>query len=112
MDIGQAQSRTDDTPRTLDIVLDPPVVFNNRTITELHLEEPTGDQVERAEAELAQNVSIHSMRKYQIALVSLCSGEPRQAVGKMRISQIKEAADFLSGFISGGQATGETSSPT
>lgn len=87
--------------RTLDIEIDPPIVFNDRTYTTLHLEEPTGQMVLNAEAELAGGMNMHSMRRYQFALVSHGGKIPRQAVDKMRISQIREAADFLSQFIGG-----------
>ena len=95
-------------PRVLTIEIDPPIEWNNKTYDRLHLEEPTGHMVERAESELAGNMSVHALRKYQIALVSHASGQPRQVIERMRISQIREASDFLSRFIGGGQATGES----
>jgi hypothetical protein len=98
----------DDLPRFLDIEIDPPVEWNGKTYSTLHLEEPTGQQIERAEAELAAVVNIHTLRKYQFAIVSQASGMPRQAVEKMRISQIKQAADFLTSFTSSGPETGES----
>ena len=94
-------------PRTLTIHLDPPIEVNGRTFTELHLEEPTAQMVERAEAELAGNMSVHALRKYQIAFVSQGSKTPRAVIERMRITQVKEAADFLSSFLgSGGPETG------
>lgn len=95
-------------PRTLELDLDPPIEANGRSYASLHLEEPTARMVERAEAELAAGVTVHALRKYQIALVSQASGLPRAVVEQMRISQVREAADFLSAFIGGGPATGET----
>lgn len=95
-------------PETLDIELDPPIEWNNSTYHQIHLEEPTGHMVERAEAELAGNMNVHTMRKYQIALVSQASNTPRQVIERMRISQIVEASDFLQRFIASGRATGET----
>jgi hypothetical protein len=105
---ASAEPDLDDLPRTLDIELDPPVEDNGKTYSTLHLEEPTGLMVERAEAELAGAMSVHALRKYQISLVSHGAGVPRSVVNKMRISQIREAADFLSRFIGGGPPTGET----
>jgi signal recognition particle subunit SEC65 len=97
---------SDDNARTLTIYLDPPIDGSNgRTYTELLLEEPTAKMVERAEAELGGNMSVHALRKYQIALVSQGSKTPRDVVEKMRISQVKEAADFLGLFIAGGPET-------
>jgi hypothetical protein len=96
-----------DLPRTLELDIDPPIEWNGKTYATMHLEEPTGHQIERAEAELAVAVNVHTLRKYQFAIISQASGMPRQAVEKMRISQIKEAADFLTSFISAGPETGE-----
>jgi hypothetical protein len=98
----------DDLPRFLDIEIDPPVEWNGKTYSTMHLSEPTGVQIERAEAELAAVVNIHTLRKYQFAIVSQASGVPRQAVEKMRISQIKQAADFLTSFTTSGPETGES----
>ncbi|HSR78764.1 MAG TPA: phage tail assembly protein [Xanthobacteraceae bacterium] len=105
---GEIAEPGGDEPRVLDIELDPPIEWNNKTYETLHLEEPTAHMVERAEQELAGNMSVHALRKYQIALVSHASGQPRQVIERMRISQVREAADFLSRFIGGGQATGES----
>jgi hypothetical protein len=98
--------RADNPARTFDMVIDPPITGSNgKEYETLHLEEPTGRMVERAEAELV-TMNVHTLRKYQIALVSQASGTPRDVVEKMRISQIREAADFLSSFIGGGPPTG------
>ena len=100
-----------DEPRTLDIEIEPPLELNGNVYSTLHLEEPTAHMVERAEAELAGKnyfQDLHALRKYQIALVSQASGWPRAVIERMRISQVREASDFLSIFIAGGQATGET----
>jgi hypothetical protein len=95
-----------DNPRVLDIEIDPPVEWNGKTYNVLHLKEPTGRQVERAEGELTANSNFQSLRKYQFALLSLVSGVPRQVIEQMRITQINEGTDFLRPFISGGQETG------
>jgi hypothetical protein len=96
-------------PRTKEIELYEPIIgSNNQRYDTLHLEEPTANMVERAEQELSGNMSVHALRKYQIALVSQGAKVPRDVVAKMRISQVKEAADFLSSFIGGGPAIGET----
>lgn len=108
MDAFADQMTKDDPPRVKDIEFTEAIDWNGKTFTTLHLEEPTGQMIERAELELANNVSVHALRKYQIALVSQGSGVPRQVIEKMKISQIKEAADFLSSFIGGGPPTGET----
>lgn len=100
--------RDDAFPRVLDIDIEPPLEVNGKTYSSLHLEEPTARMVERAEAELAGNMSVHSLRKYQIALVSQGAAVPRAVIEQMRISQVREAADFLSSFIGAGPPTGET----
>src|SRR5262249_42795894 len=87
--------------RTLDIAIEPPITVNDRTYTTLHLEEPSAQMVVAAEAELAGPMNVHSLRKYQIALVSQGSKTPRAVIERMRISQVREAADFLSQFIGG-----------
>lgn len=102
-------------PTTLDIELDPPIEKNGTTYTTLHFEEPTGKQVERAETELTAGgtqPSLHHLRRYQFALLSLCAGVPRSVIEEMRISQIEEAALFLASFSNAGPRTGATRSPT
>lgn len=94
--------------RTLDLDLDPPIEFNGKSYAVLHLEEPTGRMIERAEQELSGPVNVHTLRKYQFAIVSLASSAPRGVIEQMRISQIEEAASFLASFTGGGRQTGET----
>lgn len=96
----------DDTPRVLSIDIDPPIEHNGKSYSVMNLEEPTGRQIERAESELAPGVNVHTLRKYQFALVSQASGLPRAVVEQMKISQIKKAADFLAPFIAAGPETG------
>jgi hypothetical protein len=103
---GAAPALPDDLPRVLDIEVDPPVEWNGNTYATLHLEEPTGQMIVKSEQELAQGANFAALRKYQFALVSNASGVPRQAIEKMRISQIQQAFDFLSRFMPSGPATG------
>lgn len=100
--------RNPDLPLVLDLDIDPPVEWNGRTFTTLHLEEPTGQMIVKSEQELANGANFAALRRYQFALVSNASGIPRQAIELMRISQIQEAADFLSSFLPGGLGTGES----
>lgn len=98
----------DDLPRTLTLDIDPPIEANGKTYTTLYLEEPTAQMVERAEQEYAGGqMTVHTIRKHQIALVSQGSKTPRAVIEKMRISQLEEASDFLSSFIGAGRRTGE-----
>jgi Phage tail assembly chaperone proteins, E, or 41 or 14 len=96
----------DDLPKFLVIEIDPPVEWNGKTYSELRLEEPTGKMIVKSEQELANGANFASLRNYQFALVSNCSGVPRQAIELMRITQIQKAADFLSAFMPGGRQIG------
>jgi hypothetical protein len=92
---------------THDIVIDPPVEFSDgKTYDHLHLAEPLAGQMRQAENELKGEVNVYTLRSYQIALVSHCSGVPRGVIEKMRISQVDEASAFLQRFTRGGRATG------
>jgi hypothetical protein len=106
---GHAGNEPDpDSPRFLDIDLYPAIEANGKTYAILHLEEPTGRMVQRAEQELGNGGNMGSLRAFQIALVSNAAGVPRSVVEQMRISQIRKAADFLASFISGGPEIGES----
>jgi hypothetical protein len=92
--------RADDgLPRVHDIEIDPPVEWNGRTFSTLHLEEPTINMVNRAEQEMPNT------RGYQIALISHSANVPRAVIEKLRISQANEAFSFLSGFLRAGLQT-------
>jgi hypothetical protein len=103
---GAMEPSVVDLPRVLDIEIDPPIEWNGNTYSVLHLEEPTGKMVVKAEQELANGANFSALRNYQFALVSNCSNTPRAVVEQMRISQIQEAASFLSSFMPGGLGTG------
>jgi hypothetical protein len=98
----------DNVPRELDIEIDPPVEDNGKTYSTLHLQEPTTGQTLRAEQELAAGTNIHTMRLYQISIVSQVSGVPRSAILKMPTSLVDEAGAFLASLPARGRATGET----
>ena len=102
-----AAAADDDLPRTLVIELDPPITWSNdKTYTELRLEEPTGQQVIKAEQELMPPINYVKLRMYQFVLISLVADVPRGVVEKMRITQITKATDFLSAYMPGGLSTG------
>jgi hypothetical protein len=87
-----------DPGRVKDIEID--VTFQKRRFTNLHLEEPTVKQIERAELELNQtNQTPYTMRRYQIALVAAVAQVPREVVGELRHSQLTEAFDFLAELL-------------
>jgi hypothetical protein len=105
----EAASPPDDlTPRVLRLDLNPPIHWNDNDYTEITIREPTGSQVLRAEAELGQQWTAATFRRYKFALIALVSGEPRQVIERMPISQLERAFDFLNRFINAAPATGES----
>jgi Phage tail assembly chaperone proteins, E, or 41 or 14 len=83
--------------RTRDIDID--ITFQKKRFTTLHLEEPTGKQLERAELELNTNAPTpYMMRRYQITLIAAVAQVPREVVLELKQSQIEDAFDFLSGL--------------
>jgi hypothetical protein len=107
LELGDADMTVDE-PRTLDIEIDPPITLADKKYETLHLAEPTAKMVEIAERELGANMSVHALRRYQIALVAQGAKVPVPVVERMLISKVREGADFLASFIGGGPATGET----
>lgn len=99
-------------PRVLDLELDPPVTFQKKPFATLHLEEPTGKMVERAEQELAVGVNHFTLRRYQITMVAQCAKVPREVIEAMQMGQIARAWDFLVPMLPGGPLTGVISSQT
>lgn len=94
-------------PRTLDMDID--VTFQRKRFTSLHLEEPTGKQLERAEIELNTTApTAYMMRRYQISLVAAVAGVPREVVLELKQSQIEEAFGFLSDLRPDSQKDGAT----
>lgn len=96
-------------PRTLDLVLDPPLEFKStgKIYDSMHLEEPTAKMVRTAEQELTGDYGPHHQRNFQIKLVELASGIPRAALEDMRISQLLEAYNFLRRYSGHGPAIGQ-----
>jgi len=84
--------------RTLDMEID--VTFQKKRFTNLHLEEPTAKQLERAELELNSiNPTPYMVRRYQIAMVAAVAKVPREVVLELRNSQLEEAFAFLSDLL-------------
>ena len=88
------------------IPLDPPISNGGGAVTELTLQEPTAAQVRAAESHLRNGVNPQSLRDYQLSLVTSVSGVSRQAIDKLPVSKLLEAADYLQGFISPPLKTG------
>lgn len=104
---GEFATGEDEQPRTLDIDID--VTFQKKRFTTLHLEEPTGKQLERAEVELNQvNQTPYTIRRYQIMLIAQVAQVPREVVLELRESEIMRAFDFLEQRRRDSQATGAT----
>jgi len=98
-------------PGTLDMEID--VTFQKKRFTNLHLEEPTGKQLEKAELELnVRDPTAYMFRRYQIALIAAVAKVPREVVLELRNSQLKEAFDFLSAILKDTPEDGENSSQT
>ena len=98
-------------PRVLDLDLEPPITFQKKPFATLHLEEPTGKMMERAEQELQGGVNAYALRRFQITLVAQAAKVPREVVEAMPVGQIARAWDFLETLLPGGPATGARSSP-
>ncbi len=90
------------------IILDTPIAHGGGTVTELTLQEPLAAQVRAAESHLRNGVNAQTLRDYQLALVTSVSGVARQAIDKLPVSKLLEAADYLQGFISPPLKTGTT----
>jgi hypothetical protein len=98
---------SDGIARTLDLVLDPPIRMDDgREIDNLHLEEPTINEVIQAEGELIAGGHVQNVDKYRVALISQASKTPRTVINKMRVSQVYEAYNFLMGFWPPGHRIG------
>jgi hypothetical protein len=93
--------------RTLDMEID--VTFQKKRFTNLHLEEPTAKQLEKAELELnSANPTAYMFRRYQIAMIAAVAKVPREVVLELRHSQLEEAFGFLSVMLKGSPKDGET----
>ena len=90
--------------RVRDMEID--VMWHSQHITRLHLQEPTGRQVETAEKELIGGPNAYTLRRYQITLIAQVAKVDRQVVESMPVSQIEEAFDFLGGLLARGRQTG------
>lgn len=111
-DLEGSSTEPEPIAKTLDLEIDPPVEYQRKRFDVLHLREPTGAQLEKAEQELAGGPNAYTLRRYMITMVAAVAKVPREVVLAMRQSQIEEAFDFLSRSRPAGPPTGETSSQT
>ena len=94
-------------PRTMELELNPPIEFAKKTFSVLHLREPKGKHVRRAEQELGTPpVTPLALRKYQMQLIAQTAGVPFEVIDEMNVSDIEDAFRFLSGLLDRGPATG------
>jgi hypothetical protein len=109
-DLEQEDSLDVETPpeRVRDYDIDPPITFAKKPFSRLHLCEPTGAQIQKAEFELAAAQNIFTMRRYQITLIAAVAKVPREVVEAMRVTQIEECFEFLGPLLAPGPRTGET----
>lgn len=99
-----------DRPAELTITLDKPVVVGSITVSELKLREPIGEEVDK----FIRTVTTHEEQTFSagMQLVSDVSGVLLPSIKKVPYSKLKEAIDYLMGFMDDGPATGERSGPT
>jgi hypothetical protein len=104
---GHAQIPESAFPKVLDFEINPPV----DDFSTMHLREPTFQEVREAEKFMVRDawgrLTDESSRLYQMTLISKVSGVSRQAIDKMRISEVNRAWAFLMRFREDGPATGE-----
>lgn len=87
-------------PAELVIPLDPPIdAPGGGKVAELQLKEPYAVQVANADRETTRGFSQHTLRRRNIAMISLVSNIPADVVRKMPIGVIRAATDFLQAFL-------------
>ena len=89
-------------PLTKDVILDPPISMGTKDFTVLHLEEPTAQQLFKAQAEFNTHQGSQGNTAFMVTLISLVSETPRQVVDKLRLTQLGECSRFLGSFIEHG----------
>lgn len=94
---------------TKEIILSSPVVIGNLKLERLTLQEPTGEQVS---AFLRADMDKKDSMECAAVFVAAVSGVNVQLIRKMKVSQLMEGLEYLTGFIPDGQTTGEKSPPT
>jgi hypothetical protein len=92
----------DDLPDTLTITLRKPVEFAGETYAELHLREPSADELVRMATESGIKGSLFS--------IFVITGIPLGAIGKIGARDLRRASNYLMAFIEGDLPTGKTGS--
>ena len=96
--------------RTKTIEVAPPVIVSAGTYDSMELRPPKVSEVRKAQTHLRGTAD--STTQMMTHLTAAVSGWPVAAVENLDIDILLEAFDFLSGFMIGGQKTGEASSPS
>lgn len=99
-------------PATLDIEIDPPIEFQKKMFTVLHLREPRSGETQRALAEIAGGQNPYTQHRMATRLVSAVAKVPIEVVLLLPESQLKRAMGFFERIGESGPPTGENSSPT
>ena len=96
-----------DLPRDLVVKIDPHLDLNDHRLSELRLREPTGEEGQKGLLQLRTDSYFHR-RCYQIALVSVVSGEAEPVIERLPISVVVAAFEYLDNFLWDGLPIGET----
>lgn len=95
-------------PATLDLEIDPPVEFQKKIFTVLHLREPRSGETQQALAEIAGGSNPYTQHRMATRLVASVAKVPVEVVLKMPESQVRKAMDFFERIGNSGPETGET----
>ena len=93
---------------TLDIEVNPPIEFQKKMFTVLHLREPTSGETQQALAEIANGSNAYTQHRMATRLVASVAKVPIEVVLKLPESQVKRAMDFFTRIGDDGPPTGET----
>lgn len=94
-------------PDSLTIPIEPPIVWQGTTCSQLVLHEPKIDHVRQAQEQLRNGASMpHNETNYRMHLIAKVSGVPFPVVQQMGVSRINAAMAFLNLFMFAGLGTG------
>jgi hypothetical protein len=80
---------------TKTITLKKSVEFNAETFHELHLREPVADEIDKFSKASEKDGAVSAL----LLLISLVTGIPKPAIGKIGARDMKAAERFLSSFL-------------
>lgn len=91
---------------SLTIEFDPAIEHNGQAYHSIELREPRMRELERAYSEVKTSTDAQSLIRFQIALVCAVTGQPKQVIELMSVSQMNEAFNYLQNFMNGSTGTG------